>query len=266
MAHLSLASVDRKEKIIQLLETNGKVIVKDLALELNVSTETVRKYLDDLQEEGKLVKVYGGAIPPPSKEFEPPLLEREVLNKKAKENIGKKAVELIEDYDVIGIDDGSTPYYLAKHLKGKQNLTIVTPSINSLNVLVHSIASGLFTGKIILLGGEVDPTHQRITGELALNMLDNIYVEKYFVSADGISESGLITSHDVSKGMITKKLINHSNENILLLDNSKIGKRGHYKMTDLNKINTLITNDELDESWQSLFRKNNVKFIVADNN
>src|SRR5690625_1378430 len=195
-----------------------------------VSTETVRKYLDDLQEEGKLTKVYGGAIPPPIKEFERPSLEREILNKEEKEQIGCMALELINDFDVIGIDDGSTPFYLAKHLKGKQNLTIVTSSINSLNVLVNSISLGLFTGKIILLGGEIDPVHQRVIGELSLDMLNNIYVDKYFISADGLSETGVITSHDVSKGIITKKIMDHANENILLLDHTKMGKRGHYKM------------------------------------
>lgn len=263
---MSLASVDRKEKIIELLQDNGKVKVKDLAEELLVSTETIRKYLDDLQEEGKLTKVYGGAIPPPTSDVELPSMEREIINQVAKEQIGKKAVDLIQDFDVIGIDDGSTPFYLAKHLKGKQNLTIVTPSINSLNTLIQSISAGLFTGKIILLGGEIDPIHQRVIGELSLDMLDNIYVDKYFISADGLSKDGIITSHDVSKAMITKKIMEHANENVMLLDHTKIGKRGHFRMTDLDEVDTIITNKKFDTEWLSLLENYQVKGILTNHN
>lgn len=258
---MSLASVGRKRKIIEQLNKDGKVIVKELAEELDVTTETIRKYLDDLQEEGQLVKVYGGAIAPPKNEIELPSFDREVINKDAKENIAKEAVSLINDHDVIGIDEGSTPFYLAKYLEGKHHLTIVTPSINSLNVLMHAITTGLFTGKIIFIGGEVDVQHQRVSGELALSMLDNIFVDKFFLSADGISENGLITSHDVSKGNITKGIMHHANENILLIDETKLGKRGHYRMANLEELNTIVTDEKLSTEWTRLFHTHNVQLI-----
>src|SRR5690625_4745144 len=256
---MSLASVGRKRKIIDQLNEDGKVIVKELAEELDVTTETIRKYLDDLQEEGKLIKVYGGAIPPKQKEIERPSYDREVINKEEKEKIAKEAVNLVDDHDVIAIDEGSTPFYLAKHLEGKHHLTIVTPSINSLNTLMQAITKGLFTGKIIFIGGEVDVEHQRVSGELALSMLNNIFVDKFFLSADGISKSGIITSHDVAKGNITKGIMQHANENILLLDRSKLGNRGHYSFSQVEDIDRLITDGELSKDWKRLFVTHNVE-------
>lgn len=261
---LSLASVDRKKKIVTLIEQNGKVKVKNLATLLEVTPETIRKYLNDLQKDGKLKKVYGGAISTPTHIKEPPSFKRESMNKEEKRLIGKKAVDLINDNDVIGIDEGSTPFQLAKNLKDKKNLTIVTSSINSLTVLINSISQNKITGKIILLGGEIDPIHQRVIGELSLEMLDKIYVDTYFISADGLSENGEITSYEVSKNMVTKKIIEHSNVNVLLIDHTKIGHRAHYKMTDLSQIDIIISNKKLPHKWINLFNTHNVQCLISE--
>jgi DeoR family fructose operon transcriptional repressor len=262
---LSLASIERKRKILELLVNDGKVQVKDLAVLLKVSTETIRNYLNDLEQEEKLKKVYGGAINPVFFNNEPPALKKEIINKEAKERIGKMAVSIINDNDVIAIDEGSTPLQLTKRLKEKRNLTIITSSLNSLSVLIDLMSQNLFSGKIIMLGGEVNTTHHRIAGELTLEMLNNIYVDKYFVSADGLSKNAGVTSYDTSKGIVTKKLIEHANKTILLLDHTKINKRTHYKMAGLEDIDMVISDKSHPENWESFLNEHNVKWLIADN-
>ncbi|WP_342510676.1 DeoR/GlpR family DNA-binding transcription regulator [Sporosarcina sp. FSL K6-1522] len=261
---MSLASIDRKRKILELLENDGKVKVKDLAVILKVSTETIRNYLNDLEQEEKLKKVYGGAINPAFFNNEPPALEREIINQDGKEKIGKMAVTLINDNDVIAIDEGSTPLRLARKLKDKKNLTIITSSLNSLTVLIDLMAQNLFSGKIIMLGGEVNTTHHRIAGELTLEMLNNIHVDKFFIAADGLSTHSGVTSYDISKGMVTKKLIEHSNKNILLIDHTKINKRTHYKMAPFEDIDIVVSDSNPPENWGTFLEEHTIKWLVAN--
>lgn len=261
---MSLASIDRKRKILELLENDGKVKVKDLAVILKVSTETIRNYLNDLEQEEKLKKVYGGAINPAFYNNEPPSIEREIINNEAKERIGKMAVSIIKDNDVIAIDEGSTPLQLVKKLRDKKNLTIITSSLTSLTVLIDLLSQNLFSGKIVMLGGEVNTTHHRIAGELTLEMLNNIYVDKFFISADGLSKNAGVTSYDISKGMVTKKLIEHANKKILLIDHTKINKRTHYKMAGLEEINMVISDEIYPDNWKSILDEHNVKWLIAE--
>lgn len=263
---MSLAAEERKRRILDLLEISGKVKVKDLAAILKVSTETIRKYLDDLQEEGKLKKVYGGAIGPSFYNQEPTTIEREIINKEAKEKIGKLAASIINDNDVIALDDGSTPFQLARKLRNKKDLSIITTSINSLSVLIELLSHNIFTGRIIMLGGEIDPRHHRVVGELTLEMLENIYVDKYFISADGLSESGEVTSYDLSKGMVAKKLMEHANKNILLIDYSKLNKRTHYKFAHLKDINMIISDKKYPVDWEHVLDQYDVKWLYEEEN
>ncbi|MFS0575505.1 DeoR/GlpR family DNA-binding transcription regulator [Sporosarcina sp. 179-K 3D1 HS] len=261
---MSLASIERKRKILDLLEGTGKVKVKDLASHLNVSTETIRKYLDDLEGENKLKKVYGGAISLTFFNQEPPTAEREIINKEGKEKIGELACTLIHDEDVIAIDEGTTPLYLSKSLKNKKNITIVTPSINSLNVLMELIQQNVFTGKIILIGGQVDVFHQRLVGEHTLEMMNNIFVDKNFIAADGLSIKDGVTSYDLSKGMVTKKLIEHANQTILLIDHTKLNTRTHFKMASLHNIDTIICDKKYPVEWENSLIEAGVQWITID--
>ncbi|MGG3478469.1 DeoR/GlpR family DNA-binding transcription regulator [Peribacillus frigoritolerans] len=262
---MSLAGEERKRKILELLEVSGKVTVKDLSGILKVSTETIRKYLDELHQEEKLKKVYGGAIENSFFNGEPSTDEREVIHSDEKRRIGEIAVNLINDNDVIAIDDGSTPLQLAKNLRKKKNLTIYTTSINSLSVLIDLNNQNIFSGKIIMLGGEINTSHHRVSGPFTLQMLDGLYIDKFFISADGLSVNDGITSYDFSKGMVAKKLIAQSEKSILLIDHSKVGKRTHYKMAALQDISMVISDKQHPSDWETPLRENNVKWLVADN-
>lgn len=264
MKVLSLAGEERKKKILELLEISGKVKVRELAEILAVSTETIRKYLDELHQEEKLKKVYGGAINLAFFDEEPSSLERDFIYSDEKKKIGELAANLINDHDVIAIDDGSTPLQLVKNLRKKRNLTIFTPSINALSVLIELSQQNIFSGKIFILGGEINTVHHRVTGGFTMEMLDNIYVDKYFISADGLSKDDGITGYDHSKGMVTKKLIEHSDCSILLIDHSKVGKRTNFKIADLKDINMVICDSPHPENWGHMLKENNVQWLVAD--
>ncbi|MGW9018869.1 DeoR/GlpR family DNA-binding transcription regulator, partial [Priestia megaterium] len=105
---MSLLAEQRKKRIIEFIEEQGQVKVNDLAKDFDVSTETIRRYLEELENDKKLKKVYGGAVKVESEIYEPPMLEREVLRVDEKKRIANKSVSFIEEGDVIFIDEGST--------------------------------------------------------------------------------------------------------------------------------------------------------------
>ena len=107
---MSVVGEERKRTILEKVEFKGKVKVSELAREFAVSTETIRRYLEELDREKKLKKVYGGAVQLPGAGIEAPMLEREMLHIEEKKRIGYKAATFVEDGDVIAIDDGGPPF------------------------------------------------------------------------------------------------------------------------------------------------------------
>ena len=148
---------ERKNEILNELKRIGKVKVIDLAKQFNVSEETIRRDLTQLEENGLLKKVYGGAIKTTFQSGEPPFTQRTTVNQEEKIQIGKKAAELISDGDVIVIDVGTTTLEFAHSIQNKKNITILTNSIPVSAVLTESLNQQKFTGQILLLGGQIDP-------------------------------------------------------------------------------------------------------------
>lgn len=117
---MQLLAEERRSFILDQLHAHGKVRVTLLAEQLQVSQETVRRDLFLLEEEGKLKRVYGGGVKPQYEGGEPPYQQRTVMNFEAKQAIGMKAVELVQDGSTIYMDTGTTIYEMAKALKGKK--------------------------------------------------------------------------------------------------------------------------------------------------
>ncbi|OKP83049.1 DeoR/GlpR family DNA-binding transcription regulator [Paenibacillus sp. P32E] len=257
---MSLASEERKETIMTLLNERGKVIANELSLLFEVSTETIRRDLDELEKENKLKKVYGGAVKF-KVEVEPPLLEREAIHVEAKRKIGILAAGLIEDNDVIVVDEGSTALQIIHCLEGKQHLTILTNSVPALMLLIEFQKRGTFNGKLIFIGGEVSAKHLRVSGPIAEKVLEGFYVNKSFVSVDGVSLENGITSYDYEKAVFTRQMIRNSEMAIVVADSSKIDKRTVAKIADLDEIHMIVTDQAPSPKWKAPLQKIAVQWI-----
>ncbi|WP_042345505.1 DeoR/GlpR family DNA-binding transcription regulator [Bacillus massiliigorillae] len=261
---MSVAGEERKKRILEILDVEGKVKVNDLASKLGVSTETIRRYLEELDKEEKLKKVYGGAVKVSYFKSEPSAVEREIIRIDEKEKIGKEAVSIINDHDVIAIDDGSTTMQLAKHLVNKTNITVLTNSVTALSALIENHYQQLFTGKIIFIGGEINSTHYRTTGSISLKMIEDYYVDKYFITVDGISLERGVTCYDSSKGIFTKKMIQQAYNSIILIDHTKIDQEKYFRIGELEDIDTIICDQPAPDNWSEAIKKSNINWIVPE--
>ena len=145
-----MLAIERKNEILDKLRAEQRVLVSDLAEYYNVTEETIRRDLDKLEKEGYATKTYGGAILGNSTKTDLSYTIRNKTNVEAKTQIAALASRLIEDGDHLMLDDSSTSLYLAKKLKEKKNLTVIT---NSVELVVEF--NGVEGWTIILTGGRL---------------------------------------------------------------------------------------------------------------
>ncbi|WP_103104584.1 DeoR/GlpR family DNA-binding transcription regulator [Brevibacillus reuszeri] len=261
---MSLVGEERKDAIMNLLNYAGKVRTNELVEKLQVSSETIRRYLEELENENQLKRVYGGAIKINYEREEPSHLMREVSHAEEKKRIGRAAASLVQDNDVLVIDDGTTTLHMLPFLMNRKNLKLITISVPALNLLMEYHNKELFTGEIYFIGGKVQSKHFRTAGTLAENMMQSFFVDKAFISIDGILAQHGISSYDCEKAMIAKRIIENSKENIVLTDHSKIGISTFYKVADLKEIDTVISDVAAPKEWESELEAKGVNWLVAD--
>ncbi|MEK3806170.1 DeoR/GlpR family DNA-binding transcription regulator [Bacillus sp. FSL H8-0547] len=247
---MSLLAEERKRLITEIIEKQGRVKVNDLAKEFNVSTETIRRYLEDLEQENKLKKVHGGAVRLSDETEEPGLFEREVTRIEEKNRIAKKAVSYIKEGDVIFIDEGSTTLQMIAPLCGCPNITVITNSFPAAALLISYSNKNLFDGEVIFIGGSVRSKHYRSSGVMAEQMAKEFYVDKAFIAIDGISADAGITCYDMEKAVLSKIFIQNASEVFVLADSSKVGLRANFKMVPIEKIDKLISDAGLPDGWE----------------
>ncbi|RNB91733.1 DeoR/GlpR transcriptional regulator [Brevibacillus fluminis] len=260
---MSLIGEERKEIILNILNFAGKVRTNELVEKLQVSSETIRRYLEELEGEQRLKRVYGGAIKINYDREEPSHLKREVLYAEEKQLIGQAASLLVQNNDVIVIDDGTTTQQIIPYLIHKQNVTILTGSFPALSLLMDYQNKGLLTGELYFIGGKVQPKHLRTSGALSVNMIENFHIDKAFLSIDGISMRQGITSYDVEKALVVKTYIDNAKTSIVMTDQSKIGLGTFYKICDLKEIDIIISGVCAPKDWKQELEDRDINWIVA---
>ena len=223
----------RKQKILDKLDKNGEVDVKQLADELQISEITVRRDLSQLAADGLLYRTHGGAskINP----FEKPhdFINKAAQNAVAKDKICRVAAGQINDGDVIFIDCGSTVFRLCQFIKNKK-IKVITNSLPVIYELQNSAVS------LNIIGGEFDAERQAVHGSIANEHISKYRASKAFLGVDGISENGLFANSE-KEASITMAFAASSGYTYVLCDASKIGKESYLRFADLSLVNAIIT-------------------------
>ncbi|WP_338042316.1 DeoR/GlpR family DNA-binding transcription regulator [Paenibacillus alba] len=261
---LSLLAQERKDLILQTLYREGKVKVLPMAEQLGVSSETIRRDLDVLEVEGKLHRVYGGAVRSGYEHGEPSFQQRTELYADAKQRIGIRAAELIEDGDTIALDVGTTMMELARSIQGKKNITILTNSLPIASYLSEALNNNRFTGKVFMLGGQLNPEQQSITGPLCEQMMGQFYLNKAYLSIGGLSLTSGVTDYDLNETFISKLFAKSAREVIVLADQSKIGVQAFTQIIPLEDVDIVVSDQEHPRDWKDLLERKGVYWIACE--
>ena len=260
---MSVLPEERKNEILKELNQMGAVKVTDLVEQFQVSEETIRRDLMLLEEKGLLKRVYGGAIKSVFPFEEPPFINRTTVNQEAKEKIGKKAVDLISNGDVIVIDVGTTMLEFANCIHDKKDVTIITNSLPVSSVLTESFNQNKFTGQILLLGGQLDPKQQSISGSLTEQMLNQFNIDKAFISAGGVSIQNGVSNYHLHETMVSRKMVEVSKQVIMLTDSSKMGVDTFCKVCPLEKLDVVVSEQPIPEAWRNHQKLGKLNWIQA---
>lgn len=251
-----MLALERQKKILDILNTEGSVMVSKLSQELSVTEETVRRDLEKLEAKELLRRTHGGALPIDEGSYEYSLEKRKALNVEAKQAMARKAAQFIATGDTVFLDASTTTFYLAKEIKSMKNVTIITNSIRVINEL-----SGIEGIKVIAVGGIVS-NNQSLVGSMAVNYItENYFADKMFFSSRGIGENSMILESNDQECFIKQSMIKNSRIHYYLCDKSKIGRVGCMKLASFEQIDHLITDAELKRALQATLEECNVEVI-----
>lgn len=260
---MSILSEERKRVIMEQLKQEGQVKVPELSFRLTVSEETVRRDLLLLEKEGLVKRVYGGAVLAKPTSYEPPYLQRQKVKSEEKERIGRAAAALIESGDTIAIDVGTTTLEMAKAISERERLTILTNSLAVAYHLMESLNSGRFKGKIIVIGGELNPQQQSMSGTLGENVMSQFRVDKAFISAGGISLLRGISDFDLAETGMSRRMVEAASQTIVLSDDSKLDKDAFVEIIPLRKVQAIVSNVAPPRHWMQQLKASQLQWIVA---
>jgi DeoR/GlpR family transcriptional regulator of sugar metabolism len=256
---MSLSFEERKKTILESLVREEKVKVRVLAKLLQVSDETIRRDLDRLEKEGILKKVYGGAVKTKFHCWELPFDQKTTINKKEKKAICKTAASLVEDGDIIMIGNGTTPLEIVHYLTDKNDITLITHSIP-----VLLLAMEVFNGRVIFTGGEIERNQKYTSGPLSEKTIEYLKANKAFIAAGGISTVDGITDYDISGSSVSRKMIERSEEVIILADHTKFGKTTFSYMCSLSDASMIISDKNCPEEWKKILAEKGIELLIAD--
>jgi DeoR/GlpR family transcriptional regulator of sugar metabolism len=247
----------RLERLRQILRIDHVVSVEELSRQLGVSSATVRRDLAQLESLGEVRRVHGGAVGTESRLEEPLFDDKTSIAAREKQRIAQAALKFIKPNDTIFLDGGSTVLELARLVRDRSNLTVVT---NSLRAAIELAAQG---PRVILIGGEFRRLSQTLVGPLTRLTLDEVHVDKAFMGTIGLTLEEGLTTTDPSEAYTKELVMQHARQVFLLADHSKVGKVSFACAGQLGKVQVLITDKQIDRKFTTQLRKNGVEVVRA---
>ncbi len=232
---------ERRNAIAEQLVASGKVSASELAGQYGVSMETVRKDMIWLEKNGLARKGYGGAVAATAI-TERTFLEKSICYKHEKARIATKAMELVQDGDVVLLDSGSTVLCVAKQLVLKQDITVFT---NSLRAAQHLIDYGI---KVYVLGGEVRNTSNALTGGWALRALGEIKADIAILGTSGIKGRGGPCVESLEESEIKRAMMKAAHKTAVIADASKGDCDALIQFASWEDVDFFITEETMDEN------------------
>ncbi len=236
------SSRERRDKILEILIENDQVRVSSLCKLFNVSRETIRHDLIRLQEEGLIIKEHGSAVLNRESILDIDFAKRARDHAVQKRRIGLEAAKLIKDGETIIIDSGSTTPHIARNIRNIKSLTVITPSLK-----VTSELGGKEGITVIMPGGIFNPTGYSLYGPQTEEFFPKINANKLFLAIHGVDIERGLTEINIQIAHLKQVMINSAKEIILVADSSKFGKVEYAGVAPIDKVNTVITDRDLDK-------------------
>lgn len=247
--------MERIELIKKELMNNHTVNISELSDKFNVTNQTIRRDLNQLESEGFINRTYGGAVLNEAKvDFAVPFYRRLSKNKDGKDKIALQVIPLLVNCNSIFADSSTTVVNAVKYLRDS-DLTVVSNSAE--------VPRQLYTGSanFICSGGILDRHSISFHGAIAERTLKNYNVDVALISCKGLDMEQGVTDSTDSEAIIKKIMIKQASEVYLLVDSTKFDKKGFVHLIDASKLSNVITDKKPSVEWLEYFKQKNIKLI-----
>lgn len=252
----------RSEKIVKLLLRTGSASIEEILADVGSSAPSIRRDLAKLENRGLIRRTHGGAELVEPLLYEPfrydsSFLAREQRNAPEKRRIGLAASEMINSGETVGLTAGTTTTHVGRSLRHRDNIRVVTNAINIGMELCN------LPGIRTLLTGGVIPWAWSfsLTGNAALSFLDDVYLDKVFLSVTGLSAENGATSLELEEALVYRKMLKQAKQAILVADSSKLGKVSPAFICRAADIQTLITDTGASDAAIAPFARLGVQVV-----
>ena len=244
----------RKQIILEKVENEGSVDVKELATLLETSEITIRRDLAVLAEKGLVYRTHGGAMKL-SMTYDPvSFINKSAVRAEQKDAICQIAASYIKEGDVVFLDCGSTVFRMCPFIRNLK-IKVVTNSIPIVNALLNSSVSLNFAG------GEIDMERQAAHGQIAVEHFARYRADKAFLGVDGISLANGLSASSEKEAEISMALAKYAKETFLLCDSTKFEKDKYLPFAPINMANYLITDNGVDKKIIKAYQSKGIKII-----
>ncbi|MEQ0827689.1 DeoR/GlpR family DNA-binding transcription regulator [Enterobacter dykesii] len=246
----------RKQLILEKLGTEGQVQSKALSMLFDVSEDTIRRDLRELAAEGHLQRVHGGALP--SSSAIAPFAERQAVKMDAKKRIARKGAQLISSGQVVIVDGGTTTSELITFFPPDLRITVVThsPSI-ALRLVDHPSI------EVILIGGRLYKHSIVAVGAAAIEGIENIHADLFFMGVTGIHPDAGLTTGDFEEACIKRAFSGRAAETVVLASPEKVNTASSFVIGDVSSVNTIVVDDNTDRDWLRAVSEKGVSVVLT---
>ena len=242
---------------MRMLEAKGRVTVIELSRLTDVSEMTIRRDLEALEREELLKRTRGGAVSVISLSYEPPYILRKDSHTSAKTRIARRAAEVLNEGETVILDVGTTAVEVARALKGRVNLTVLTSNLWAAAILADE--PGIV---LMLTGGKTRARERSLVGNLATRAFSELVFDVFIMGVAGIHPEFGITDYNMEEALVKRAALGASRRHIIVADSSKIGKVAFAKLCGLEQIDMIITDDDAPDELAAL-RSEDIELVVA---
>lgn len=254
-----MLAIERRNDILERLQEEKRVVVSELSVAYNVSEETIRRDLEKLENDGLVVKSYGGAVLKEQSFFDLPFNIRKKQRVAEKQKIARLITDMVRDGEAIMLDASSTDVYIARALKEKKKLTVIT---NSVEVIVELFDVPEWT--VISTGGVSREKSFALVGPRTDEVISSYHVDKAIISCKGVDLENGFTDSDEQDANSKRRMLYSAKERILAVDHSKLGNAAFTKVAEWADITKFVTDKEPEEKWLQILKRYRIDCVFPN--
>ncbi len=250
---------ERRRRILEMMRSGKAVTVADLAAVFEVSESSIRRDLRELERSGLLARTHGGAVPVEGTLSEPTFAEKTSRNLPQKRAVARVAAGLVKDGDSIILDAGTTTLEIARQLRQRRNLTVVTNAFHIAAELADCPSI-----RVIVTGGEVKGNTLALVGPVAERTLEEVNVDRTFLGTNGIDLARGLTTPTEAEAAVKRRMIAAARQTVVVADHTKLGKVAFATIAPVTGVQMLVTDRDFDPGAARELGRRGVEVLIAD--